>query len=199
MQCNQYVIPSNEKMTIGMLGGPSSGKDTLCDYISAILSNSNKKMTEIARDYIEKNGNLYSPFQERIIFDKIAEREKEVAATYQVVLSPGARILAYFYTAILTPANPNSAELDNLQDIYSSCIKAVNDYDYLFFCESLDYDEDGLRYQSEEENLMLRDCILNFLKLHKIPYVYLGVGSVSERSEKVLEVIGAQKIKECVL
>jgi dephospho-CoA kinase len=82
LDCNKYYIPHDNKILIGMLGGPSSGKDTVCDYLSAILSNSNKKITEVARDYMEKNDTLYSPFQERIIFDKIAEREKEVYSTY---------------------------------------------------------------------------------------------------------------------
>ena len=194
--CNEYYIPHDNKIMIGMLGGPSSGKDTVCDYLSAILSNPNKKMTEVARDYIEKNNVLYSPFQERIIFDKITEREKEVYSTYQITLNPGAKILAYFYTVLLTPSNHNSAELENLTDMYALCLNAVRDYDYLFFCESLKYDEDGLRYQSDKENNLLQNSIISFLDMHRIQYTYIEAAPVLERCQKILSVIGAKKMEE---
>jgi len=194
LNCNSYIIPHDKKITIGMVGAPSSGKDTLCDYLSAILVNSNKKMTEAARDYMEKNGTLYSPFQQRIIFDKILEREQEVITTYQIALCPGARILTYFYTALLTPHEANNAELDNLIDIYGLSVRAIKDYDYLFFCETLTYHKDGLRYQKDEEITMLQNAILTFLELHKVKYTYLKADSLEQRSVKVLEVIGAQGV-----
>jgi hypothetical protein len=77
------------------------------------------------------------------------------------------------------------------------CLNSVEDYDYLFFCESLKYDNDGLRYQSNKESILLQNSILSFLDLHRIAYIYLDAASVFKRCEKILSTLGAKKIEEC--
>lgn len=194
MVCNQYAIDSQEKILIGFAGPPSSGKDVMADVMCSSISNLTGKVPEEARKYIQENGKLYNIFQQYVIYSRQKEHEDEIRRNYQIAISASPVFLAYFYTALLKSETPSSAEYSIISDIYRKAIESLNSYDYLFFCEPFDfYDQDSVRYQTNNQVDVLNRSIRSFLDLNNKKYCILPAISVDERLDICMNYIGARQ------
>jgi len=192
MKCNHYYLTSEEKIFIGIAGPPSSGKDTLADSLNSVLINSSNKVHEYAREYVEKYGPPKSIFEQYVIYSKQFERENEIRSIYQVAICSSPRFLSWFYASkLLCRTDRREAELGVLSELYKNALKSLFDYSFIIYCEPLEYDDDGLRFQSKKDVKDIHNSITSFFDIHKINYLSLPAISVGERVRMVTEYIGA--------
>lgn len=179
---------------IALFGGPGSGKTTLAAAFVAHMNSQHKPyyhVPEYARSFIDTYGanaiRECGPLIQTKFTSKQEQKELDVPPNVEGFVSDSPLFQAWFYSALYGDNTIPSyiARKDN----YKTFLKSINNYTHIFrVVRESDYQDDGCRYQNEEQAKLLEDSMACILKLHGIDF-YTVIGPTSERVNTMVEVI----------
>ncbi len=182
-------------ISIGICGGPSSGKTTLAKSLSNKLyldGNNVHYISEFARDYINKckaNGDFVPGIGDQaVIFDEQLDRENAVPKEAEFVISDSPIFLPVIFTAKMTVFSSFQSRSFYLH-FYEKALKELERYNHIFFVEhEKPFVSDGTRNETEHEAKQIGKQIRGFLDFHRISYTHI-TGDNEERVKRCLEIL----------
>lgn len=172
---------NGKPIKIAILGGPGTGKTTLCKqldvdyslagYISSICE-------EFAREYIVNYGVPTNIFEQFLLYEGQKKREEYLKHS-DIIFCDNATILCYVY-GILTCNFNNPKEKYALLKLYEWAMRDLNEYEIFYIPREIKLVDDGVRYQNLEFALEVDKKIVDFLSIMNISYVEVK-GNMTER------------------
>lgn len=175
---------------IAILGGPGTGKTTLCKQLDVDYSMAgyiSDVCLEFARSYIAWYGVPTSIFEQFLLYEGQKRREEELKHC-DIIFCDNATILNYVY-GLMSCDFKNPKEVYALMKLFEWAMKDLPSYEIFYIPREFGYDKDGIRYQDEEFAVVVDQKIKNFLDIMNVPYVIVS-GDLKTRTEIVKEKIG---------
>ena len=161
------------KRHIGIFGTSSSGKTEISKILSHILNtkyNANSfHVVEFATTFIQKYKKIPNFWEEFFIWHGQHERELN-AASADIIISDCPTFLTYLYSLHLPKEKFSSDTALVLSKMYKRVLFDIKLYTDLIFLKLLNYKENNIRYQTDEEALKIEERIVGFLNDHNISY-----------------------------
>ncbi|MBO8129584.1 MAG: ATP-binding protein [Peptococcaceae bacterium] len=178
---------------IAILGGPGTGKTTLCKQLDVDYSMAGYVTglaLEYARTYIVRYGVPTSIFEQFLLYEG-QKRIEEDLKHCDLIFCDNATILNYVY-GLQCCDFCNPKETHALTLLFQWAMKDLMDYQIFYIPREFDLTEDGIRYQDEENAIKLDQKIKALLDLMNVPYTIVS-GDLPTRVQKIKDVIGFEK------
>ena len=184
---------------VAILGGPRCGKTTLIQqlYVDMKVMGLNVgAATEYSTEYLRDKGMIETIAEQYGIYLGQSMIEEQLSC-HDYAITDYATFVPYIYGRfMLGTKKRNQKEIEILKDLYYLALKDLPKYDYIFFVpREFGYEKDGVRWQDEETAKLVDAAIKQFLDCENVPYMIID-GSTKERSKKILDVMGLEKIEE---
>ncbi|MGB9802474.1 AAA family ATPase [Desulfofundulus sp.] len=183
---------------IAILGGPGTGKTTLCKQLDVDYSMAgyiSDVCLEFARSYIAWYGVPASIFEQFLLYEGQKRREEELSYC-DIIFCDNATILNYVY-GLLSCDFKNPKEVYALMKLYEWAMRDLPEYDIFYVPREFDVEKDGIRYQDSDFAVVVDAKIKNFLDIMNVPYTIVR-GDLETRVKTVKEKIGfVEKRKRC--
>ena len=161
------------KRKIGICGAPSSGKTETSKYLSYILNTqfgaNSFYVTEFATSFIQKYRRNPKINDQFFVWHGQSSRESD-AQLANMVISDCPTFLSYIYTLLLNANAFDDHMALYISKMYKRVLMDLSSYSDLIFLEILNYEDNNIRYQTEDEALDIQRRILLFLDEHNIDY-----------------------------
>jgi len=170
---------------VAILGGPGTGKTTLCkqldvDYgLSGYLSS---VCEEFAREYIVNYGVPTNIFEQFLLYEGQKKREAYLKHS-DIIFCANATILCYVY-GVLTCDFNNPKEKYALLKLFEWAMRDLNEYVVFYIPRELELVDDGVRYQNLEFALEVDKKIKNFFGMMNVDFTVIK-GTLQERIDVV--------------
>ena len=177
---------------IGFLGGPCTGKTTICSNLLNTLQQQNINAgwtKEFVSDDIPVNG---APPFESLVYEQFRfnfmqrRRELEYLQKHDIVITDAPLLLGYAY-ALQNETSSYCARQQRLMQDFMPLFKedAKNYHKLYFLSREFPYEDNGIRFHTEEQAVDFDQHLKALLKETGIDYTLLK-GSVEERVNTVL-------------
>ncbi|MEW6726489.1 AAA family ATPase [Desulforudis sp. 1088] len=180
---------------IAILGGPGTGKTTLCKQLDVDYSMAGYKTglcLEYVRTYIARYGVPTSIFEQFLLYEGQKRREEDLHYC-DLIFCDNATILNYVY-GLLSCDLKNPKESHALTQLFTWAIKDLPAYEIFYIPREFELTEDGIRYQDEDAAVLLDRKIKALLDLMHVPYTVVG-GDLATRVALVKEKIGFEDMR----
>lgn len=188
-------MPDKKKTKkIAILGGPGTGKTTLCKQLDVDYSLAgyiSDVCLEFARSYIARYGIPTNIFEQFLLYEGQKQREYELKHC-DIIFCDNATILNYVY-GLMSCDFKNPKETYSLMKLFEWAMKDLPGYDIFYIPREFACEKDGIRYQDDEFAVVVDQKIKNFLDMMNVPY-HIITGDLSTRVEKVKEIIGFEQL-----
>lgn len=191
-------MASKKTKKIAILGGPGTGKTTLCKQLDVDYSMAGyvcDVCQEFARSYIARYGIPSSIFEQFLLYEGQKRREAELAYC-DIIFCDNATILNYVY-GLLSCDFKSPKEVYALMKLYEWAMKDLPGYEVFYVPREFACEKDGIRYQDESFAVVVDQKIKNFLDIMNVPYKVI-TGDIQTRVEKVKQFIGFEP-RDCRL
>ncbi|MCG8402336.1 MAG: ATP-binding protein [Firmicutes bacterium] len=175
---------------IAILGGPGTGKTTLCKQLDVDYSMAgyvSDVCQEFARSYIARYGVPGNIFEQFLLYEGQKRREEELAYC-DIIFCDNATTLNYVY-GLMSCDFKNPKEVYALMKLYEWAMNDLPDYEVFYVPREFACEKDGIRYQDEEFAQVVDQKIKNFLDIMNVPYKVI-TGDIQARVENVKRYIG---------
>lgn len=183
---------------IAILGGPGTGKTTLCKQLDVEYSLAgyiSDVCLEYARTYIARYGIPASIFEQFFFFFCQKRRENELKHC-DIIFCDNATILNYVY-GLLSCDFKNPKEMYALMKLFEWAMKDLPGYEVFYIPREFACEKDGIRYQDDDFAVIVDQKIKNFLDIMNVPYVEI-TGDLPARVEKMKQIIGFEQKRQPV-
>ncbi|AGL00940.1 AAA family ATPase [Desulfoscipio gibsoniae] len=183
---------------IAILGGPGTGKTTLCKQLDVEYSLAgyiSDVCLEYARTYIARYGTPFTIFEQFLLYEGQKRRENELRHC-DIIFCDNATILNYVY-GLMNCDFKSDKETYALIKLFEWAMKDLPGYDVFYIPREFAFEKDGIRYQDDEYAVVVDQKIKNFLDIMNVPYVEI-TGDLPTRVEKMKQIIGFEKKKQPV-
>ena len=183
---------------IAILGGPRCGKTTLIQqlYVELKIRDLNVGVaTEYSTDYLRDKGMIENIAEQYGIY--LGQRHLEDSLnSFDYAITDYATFVPYIYGRFMLGDKKRTVkEIEILKDLYVLALRDLPKYDHIFFVpREFGYAKDGVRWQDEDVAKAVDKAILSFLEAENVRYTVI-TGSTKERADKILEIIGVDKIE----
>ena len=175
---------------IAILGGPGTGKTTLCKQLDVDYSMAgyvSDVCLEFARSYIAWYGVPTSIFEQFLLYEGQKRREEELNYC-DIIFCDNATILNYVY-GLLSCDFKNPKEVYALMKLYEWAMRDLPEYDIFYVPREFTAQSDGIRYQDTDFAIVIDNKIKSFLDIMNVPYTVV-TGDLPTRVRIVKEKIG---------
>ncbi|MCF8010432.1 MAG: ATP-binding protein [Clostridiales bacterium] len=183
-------MSKNKPQKIAVLGGPGTGKTTLCKQLDvdySLAGYCSSVCLEFARSYISWYGPPENIFEQFLLYEGQKRRERELDYC-DIVFCDNATILNYVY-GIMSCDIKSPRETYALMKLFEWAMKDIPSYEIFYIPREFSMNRDGIRYQDEDFAHVIDQKIKNFLDIMNIPYHSIS-GDMSTRVQAVKEKIG---------
>ncbi|WP_347490683.1 ATP-binding protein [Desulfoscipio sp. XC116] len=183
---------------IAILGGPGTGKTTLCKQLDVEYSLAgyiSDVCLEYARTYIARYGIPASIFEQFLLYEGQKRRENELKHC-DIIFCDNATILNYVY-GLLSCDFKNPKEMYALMKLFEWAMKDLPGYEVFYIPREFACEKDGIRYQDDDFAVIVDQKIKNFLDIMNVPYVEI-TGDLPARVEKMKQIIGFEQKRQPV-
>lgn len=183
---------------VAILGGPGTGKTTLCKQLDVDYGLSGYISTiceEFAREYIINYGVPSNIFEQFLLYEGQKKRE-DYLRNNDIIFCDNATVLCYVY-GVITCDFSNPKEKYALLKLFEWAMRDLNEYIIFYIPRELELVDDGVRYQNLEFALEVDSKIQSFLGMMNIPYVIVK-GTLQERLDIVKNHINLPHKKKIV-
>lgn len=178
---------------IAILGGPGTGKTTLCKQLDVEYSLAgyiSDVCLEFARAYIARYGVPDSIFEQFLLYEGQKRRENDLNHC-DIIFCDNATILNYVYGLMSCDYN-NPKEVYAMLKLFEWAMKDLPDYEVFYIPREFAIEKDGIRYQDDDFAAVVDQKIKNFLDIMNAPYKEI-TGDVQTRVEKVKQIVGFEQ------
>lgn len=183
---------------IAILGGPGTGKTTLCKQLDVEYSLAgyiSDVCLEFARTYIARYGVPASIFEQFLLYEGQKRRENELKHC-DIIFCDNATILNYVY-GLMNCDFKSDKEMYALMKLYEWAMKDLPGYEVFYIPREFACEKDGIRYQDDDYAMVVDQKIKNFLDIMNVPYVEI-TGDLPTRVEKMKQLIGFEQKRKPV-
>jgi nicotinamide riboside kinase len=183
---------------IAILGGPGTGKTTLCKQLDVDYSLAgyvSSVCLEFARSYIAEYGVPVSIFEQFLLYEGQKRREKELDYC-DIIFCDNATILNYVY-GLMAANLKDVKEVYALMKLYEWAMKDLPGYEVFYIPREFAMNKDGIRYQDEEFAHEVDTKIKNFLDIMNVPYTVV-TGDMDHRVQIVKDKTGFEILRTVV-
>lgn len=180
---------------IAILGGPGTGKTTLCKQLDVDYSMAgyiSDVCLEFARSYISWYGVPTNIFEQFLLYEGQKRREEELRHC-DIIFCDNATILNYVY-GLMSCDFKNTKEMYALMKLYEWAMNDLPGYEIFYTPREFGMEKDGIRYQDDEFAVVVDNKIKNFLDIMNVPYTVVR-GDLPTRVAMVKEKIGFEDKK----
>ncbi len=188
---------------IAILGGPGTGKTTLCKQLDVDYSLAgyvSSVCLEFARSYIAEYGVPVSIFEQFLLYEGQKRREKELdycdIIYCDIIFCDNATILNYVY-GLMAANLKDVKEVYALMKLYEWAMKDLPGYEVFYIPREFAMNKDGIRYQDEEFAHEVDTKIKNFLDIMNVPYTVV-TGDMDHRVQIVKDKTGFEVLRTVV-
>ena len=181
---------TKETKKIAILGGPGTGKTTLCKQLDVDYSMAgyvSDVCQEFARSYIARYGVPGNIFEQFLLYEGQKRREDELAYC-DIIFCDNATTLNYVY-GLMSCDFKNQKEVYALMKLYEWAMNDLPGYEVFYVPREFACEKDGIRYQDEDFAQVVDQKIKNFLDIMNVPYKVI-TGDIQSRVDKVKRHIG---------
>ena len=178
---------------IGFLGGPCTGKTTICTTLLETMEQQglNAGWTkEFVSDDIPVNG---VPSFDFLVYEQFRfnfmqrRRELDLMAKHDIVITDAPLLLGYAYALQNDPSQYCARQQRLMGDLITLFKEDAKNYDQLYFLDrEFAYEDNGIRFHTEEQAVDFDQHLKNLLAEHGVKYTMLS-GTVAERVSKVMK------------
>lgn len=190
------MIEDSNTKKIAILGGPSTGKTTLCKQLDVDYSLAgyiSSVCLEFARSYIARYGVPESVYEQFLLYEGQKRQEKELGYC-DIIFCDNATILNYVY-GLISCDHKNDKEIYALMKLFEWAMKDLPGYEVFYIPREFAMCKDGIRYQDEAYALDVDEKIKNFLDIMNVPY-HIVRGDMKTRVQTVKDAIGFEDKRE---
>ena len=191
-------IVQKHPIKVAVLGGPGTGKTTLCKQLDVDYGLAGYLSTiceEFAREYIINYGVPTSIFEQFLLYEGQKKRESYLLNN-DIIFCDNATILNYVYGVMVCDFS-NPKEKYALLKLYEWAMRDLNEYMIFYIPREIELIDDGVRYQNLDFAIEVDKKIQNFLAIMSIPYTIVQ-GTLQERINTVKSAINLPPRKKLV-
>lgn len=189
------------KTLIGFMGGPCTGKTTLAKALVKLLKFHGVK-AGWSREFVTEDIKVHGPppreytiyEQYRFFFNQL-RFEEEILEKSQVLVTDSPIMMGCMYPLMeldVSTAGRQQAFADEFIELFKEFSKR---YHRIYFLgRDFPFEDNGIRFHSEQESIAVDEKIKNMLRAFGVPYKELH-GTVEERLEQVLMDLKDQSVK----
>ena len=185
---------------IGFLGGPCTGKTTICTQLLSTLEQQGHDAgwsKEFVTDDIPVNG---IPSQENLVYEQFRfnymqrRREVDLMAKHNVVITDAPLLLGYAYAMQKDASEYCERQQRLYEDLKMLFAEDAKNYDKLYFLSrEFAYEDNGIRFHTEEQAIDFDAHLKKLLAEFGVDYTMLS-GSVDERVKQVMTELNSAKV-----
>ncbi|MBA43667.1 MAG: hypothetical protein CMF62_06660 [Magnetococcales bacterium] len=182
---------------IGFLGGPCTGKTTICTALHDNLQQQGHNAgwcREFVTDDIPVNG---IPSQEHLVYEQFRfnfmqrRRELEMMSKHDVVVTDAPLLLGYAYAMQKCASEYCERQQLLFKDLQTLFKEDAKNYDHLYFLSrEFPYEDNGIRFHTEAQAIDFDAHLKGLLSEYGVSYTFLE-GSVEDRVDRVISDISA--------
>lgn len=181
---------STSTRKIAILGGPGTGKTTLCKQLDVDYSMAGYRTglcLEYVRTYITRYGVPSSIYEQFLLYEGQKQREDDLRHC-DLIFCDNATILNYVY-GLMSCNFKDPKEIHALTQLFALAMNDLPKYDIFYIPREFDFEKDGVRYQDEDEANNIDRRIQALLDLMHLPYTIVS-GTLPARVTLIKDKIG---------
>ncbi len=182
----------HNKILVGFMGGPCTGKTTITRFVQSELSTSGAP-TATAMEFVTEDIKRHGPpdldnqvfEQVRYYMNQCWEEERAMTSA-DVVLTDSPTFFSYIYALFAKKNARSERHTLALKDLETCFKRDTHRYDKIYLLRrEFPYEENGVRFHSLEQAMAVDRLIEQLLTEHGVPFTWLE-GTVAERGHKVV-------------